>query len=1107
MFDADTVNLMSRAPVLSGLDIAELPQRITNAYAAIVAARIRLREPEEIGVIPEAVSVIVSEMKRLAFTLEAFVSVISEQENRASAAFVAGAAHHVSLLAKKLQIVEPEPRPSYLEFQAISPDVSATLLFLIAEASADAAELAKSIVVPTGITVEAALLTAIKFLASGQLRQLINVQCPPPEQFLATDLTNQAVQTLYHLLFQGTRAMALAMLGITQGAESSIGETPEALFNRVKSLCIESISNIFDDENIPYYSLYPGPLHLASLLASVGADLTSSALVNISPPSLIDADEWSSVMNEIAERRPYLWRNHRQAIVAGYLEPGTSAAVSFPTGAGKSTLAELKIATTTLLGLKTVFLAPTLSLVDQTVRALAATFPRNEVQRELVEELSVNIGDEGLSTITVMTPERCLAMLSFDNSIFNDIGLIVFDECHLMHPRDVDRSRRAIDAMLCLLNLTRIAPNADLLLLSAMMENTEEISGWVQSLTSRPCLALELTWKPTRQVRGCVVYGSTEINTLNHRLREARSESTNKHVPASVKRELVVQPYGFFSLRQTWQSSARSNYALLQLLNDTVQLGTGIAQDGGWYLTPNGNQVASAIAEATARQKLKTLVFTQTIPLANSATQDLSNRLGPPACVLTEVERHLFEIAIDEAGGRNHIYLEVDADGNLISSCACHHGLLLPVERQLHESLYKRPGGINVLVATSTLAQGMNLPSEVVIIGGDRRFNPGENRMEQLEAHELLNAAGRAGRAGEASYGFVLIVPSKVVHFNNETSIIHRYWTDLQAIFAQSDQCLVIDDPMEALLDHINNSATELSPMDKYFIGRLPIVEQANESESDAPARVLLSRTFAAYRARVRGDQVWIDTRIDAAIAARHADPETPVILTWADRLAAAAGIPIAVIRDLGDALATQSLNNDALMIDWRNWMMDWLRQHPHFIPALIRRESLEGLFGTVYKSLELDEERGQYVHPYLVRLLDGWMVGDSLSEIELIFGTSDHRIGKCENAREFVLRIVPELTYIFGLPAQVIRANTPENGEAAEPSLALSILASCIREGIDNIEKLALTNIPNEKVNRRAIHRKFSLIEPYLSPASPSDSFADTINRVKEAVMIASLF
>jgi hypothetical protein len=41
MFDADTVALIAAAPHLDGLDLTTLPQRLTNAYASIVAARIR----------------------------------------------------------------------------------------------------------------------------------------------------------------------------------------------------------------------------------------------------------------------------------------------------------------------------------------------------------------------------------------------------------------------------------------------------------------------------------------------------------------------------------------------------------------------------------------------------------------------------------------------------------------------------------------------------------------------------------------------------------------------------------------------------------------------------------------------------------------------------------------------------------------------------------------------------------------------------------------------------------------------------------------------------------------------------------------------------------
>jgi superfamily II DNA/RNA helicase len=1106
MFDSDTAALIASAPALPELDLADLPQQLTNAYATLVSARIRLQKLAEDDPLPEDIARIVNEMRRLAFSHEAFVSVLGDRENRTAAAFVAGSAHHVTLLADKLRT--RGLRSSHLTLEGISPEVSATILFLIAESSADAAEMAKAIVVNTEDVVEAALLTAIVHLANGRLRQILNIVMPESERNLAGNRYDQAVRALYFLLLRGIRTMAAKMLGDSNDDDfAGQNETdPQSLFDQVKELCIEPLDDMSAVAGAVPYSVYPGPLHLASLLSSASRDLANSALVNTPPPSGIDGGRWAVVMQEIADRRPYLWRNHRQAIEAGYLEPGTSAAISFPTGAGKSTLAELKIAVALLKGVKVVFLAPTLALVDQTARALAVTFPNSEVLRERPEELLLDLKDDALPAISVMTPEGCLAMLSFNREIFSSVGLLVFDECHLLHPREMDRCRRAVDAMLCVLNFVSVTPTADLLFLSAMMMNTEEIAGWLQSVTGRTCLPLALTWKPTRQVRGCVVYGEAEISELKLRLRQVRAEVSNKNAPAGLKRELKVPPFGFFCLHQTWQSQARKDYALLPLLEGTVTLSTGTAKDQNWYLTPNGNQVASAIAESTARQGLKTLVFTQTVPLANSASTNLSKLLGRLGCTLTQDEKRLYAVALDECGGADRIYLEVDSEDTLISSSACHHGLLLPAERHLHESLFRRRDGINVLVATSTLAQGMNLPSEVVIIGGDSRFDSRADKMEKLEAHELLNAAGRAGRAGDASYGFVLVVPSKVVHFNNETNTIHNHWTDLRAIFAQSDQCLSIDDPMTSLLDQIHSEAKPISDMATYLIRRLPVGDPSDSNDLDTPARVLLGRSFAAYRAQVRGDQAWVEARIDAAIALRRADPDAPDVLTWADRLAASAGVPVAIVRELGEPLAGP-IRVDASLSDWYSWLVGWLTARPHLIPILIRRESLEGLFGASYKVLEDDEQRGRYASARIFGLLSRWMAGDTLADLERIFGTQEHRIGKCEAAREFVLRIVPELAYIFSLPAQIFRALVVERGDLVNTPLALGLLGPCAREGFDKFEKLVLWQYRKGRAARRSVHKEFAAIEPFLQLPAPGETFVAAIQRIKNAVDGGNLF
>jgi hypothetical protein len=99
-------------------------------------------------------------------------------------------------------------------------------------------------------------------------------------------------------------------------------------------------------------------------------------------------------------------------------------------------------------------------------------------------------------------------------------------------------------------------------------------------------------------------------------------------------------------------------------------------------------------------------------------------------------------------------------------------------------------------------------------------------------------------------------------------------------------------------------------------------------------------------------------------------------------------------------------------------------------------------------------------------------MAGDTLADMERTFGTQERLIGKCEAAREFVLRIVPELAYIFGLPEQVFRALAVENGEQIDLPLGLGTLGPCVREGLDKIEKLALRQYRKGRVSRRALRQ-----------------------------------
>ncbi|MER8631547.1 DEAD/DEAH box helicase [Mesorhizobium opportunistum] len=1092
MFDPTTVALIRAAPPLDGLDLENLPKRLTEAFAQIVSARMRLLgAPAEAD---EALLATVAELRRIAAAHETYAALLPDRENRASAAFVAASAHQAVSLALR----EAE-NTSQVGIAAVSSDVCATLLFLLAEAHADAAEAAKRIVPPASASpIERDLLLAIRRLAQGHLGEIVNSD-EPEIDVDGNDFGFRALDALRLLLLRGVTSLARQLRLRVDVAPETGGVVPaSALFAQVRALAIEPIEGAgVDGETL--LSLYPGPLHLANLLLGLEGDLLGTALSRIPTPGGVNNDGWWQTLRRMARQRPYLWRNHREAINKGYLEQGVSSAISFPTGGGKSTLAELKIATALLRGERVIFLAPTHALVGQTQRSLVRIFQDYSILADIDED--IGIGDlVVLGEVTVMTPERCLMLLSVDSDAFADLGLVVFDECHLMHPRGDDRSRRGLDAMLAILNLTRVAPAADLLLLSAMMKNTEEIAGWLAYLTGRKCLTLDLNWKPTRQVRGCVVYPAEQIAALKAQLTQARVDyPDHDSPPVGVKNALLAQPFGLFSLLQTWSTTNRSDYALLQLLSDGRLLSNGRTQRGSWYLTPNGNETSGAIAATAASAGIKTLVFVQTTVFCESCVKSYPARVAAGQIDLTEDEKKWRALAEEEMGGSSFCYMKLAADGTLRTGTASHHALLLREERELHESLFRRPDGIKVLFATSTLAQGMNLPSEVVIISGDSRFDPQADKMQKLEAHELLNAAGRAGRAGEGAQGFVLLVPSKVIEFDDQNNQINGHWMELQAIFEQADQCLVIDDPLRAVLDHIHDGITQTGPS-AYLLSKLPLTVAGGELD---PAAVLLNRSFSAYRALVASDADWLSTRVASALAARTTvDLAEPY--RWIEQVSGATGLSVGLLQQIVERLDAGAFSGTAREVVAA--LLDWLDAHPAELLNLVRPESLEEMFGTPFKNLSDDEARAKLALSWLRRLWPLWMSGLPLCELEKEFLGRSTNLKQCKNARHFASRLVPDLAFLAGLPGRLLAARLRAAADETPVSLVLATLSGVVREGCDSPDSLAVRLHLTRSVSRVAARRHYDSIRQHIQPSAANEIFDGTMERIRQA-HIATMF
>ncbi|MEJ7700017.1 MAG: helicase-related protein [Pyrinomonadaceae bacterium] len=93
----------------------------------------------------------------------------------------------------------------------------------------------------------------------------------------------------------------------------------------------------------------------------------------------------------------------------------------------------------------------------------------------------------------------------------------------------------------------------------------------------------------------------------------------------------------------------------------------------------------------------------------------------------------------------------------LHAGVAAHHAGHIPAWKLFVEKMMSK-GLLNAIFATSTVAAGVDFPARTVVISNaDTRGNDG---WRPLQASELQQMTGRAGRRGKDNVGFVVLAPS-----------------------------------------------------------------------------------------------------------------------------------------------------------------------------------------------------------------------------------------------------------------------------------------------------------------------------------------------------------
>src|SRR5690606_28900175 len=134
---------------------------------------------------------VLDRVRRLASTFEAYVALNLRPEQTRAAAFVAASAHQILSRLRGLAL----NRPTLVSSDAIGSLISATLLFLIADRAADAAEVAGQLRAKgESRAVRRSLILSLRELATGNLTGLVERDldedkiAPGDSREVATDL-------------------------------------------------------------------------------------------------------------------------------------------------------------------------------------------------------------------------------------------------------------------------------------------------------------------------------------------------------------------------------------------------------------------------------------------------------------------------------------------------------------------------------------------------------------------------------------------------------------------------------------------------------------------------------------------------------------------------------------------------------------------------------------------------------------------------------------------------------------------------------------------------------------------------------------------------------
>lgn len=511
----------------------------------------------------------------------------------------------------------------------------------------------------------------------------------------------------------------------------------------------EELSALLDNlRNRAYKSAISRDLLFIDVAAALVHQRLAVSSWNLLPNfTQIPAEKWTPVIQR-PDFPKEMWPSQVLLGKAGVFS-GTPAVIQMPTSAGKTRSVEITLRSGFLSGRARLALvvAPFRALCHEIATSLRHAFKPDEIkvneisdalQIDFLEQIAEFFGTEipNIQSVLILTPEKLLYMLRQVPALINDIGIVVYDEGH-----QFDSGSRGITYELLLAEIKSLLPEkAQTILVSAVIRNAEAVGSWligedvkvVDGVGLLPT-ARSIAFASWLETRGQLFFFESDNYTRYDYFvpRVIEQEKLERFPKEKVDRYFPEKD------DDSWKDIA-------------IYLGIRLSPNGAVAIFSGRKDTAIGMAERVKEIYARGYKIQ---PPATFSNTDEIQRL----CNL--IRKHFGEASTLYAAAALGVFVH---HGNTPQ------GLRLAVEHAMQSGL------IQLVICTSTLAQGVNLPIRYLIVSGIYQAG------ERIKTRDFQNLIGRAGRAGMHTEGLVLFADPRVI--DNRSSERWRFDTSVSLL-------------------------------------------------------------------------------------------------------------------------------------------------------------------------------------------------------------------------------------------------------------------------------------------------------------------------------------